>query len=247
MFCKYCGQKLEDTATFCSHCGAATKSDPVPPQCVPPVEEPTQHETPSVQYQGPAVQLDPKPSADPAAPVDPNALKNLKSYLQTSIIVGIIGIVLAILGVISLVLIGQIVSCLIIVAFGALLMYTGFGSRKSMDKLINEMTASGEIHAVLQDFSTATSLVNDKIRLGETYVFGKKKDNIVRYTDIRKLYQSIKKRNFVESSRTLDYVGADGNIHTLCDLYLKGKSDEDAAKIMLIVKTKNPNVQLGYK
>lgn len=239
MYCGYCGEKLEDRTPFCTHCGAATGAASA--QTAAPVT-PVQ-DAPGRQPKAPA----PQPVVQASGAADETALKEMKAYLQTSLIPAFIGIIIALFGLVSVISLGQIVASIIIVVFGAILIYSSLGSRKTMEKCMEELTASGELHAVLQDFSAATSLVNDKIRLGNTYVFGKKKDVVVRYTDIRKLYQSIKKKNFVENSRTLDYVGADGKTHTLCDLLLKGKSDEDMAKIMMVVKSKNPGVHLGYK
>lgn len=119
-------------------------------------------------------------------------------------------------------------------------------SRRACKKYLKEMAQSGEMERVLSDFSGAVPMVKDKIRLGDRYIYGKTKGQPVAYRDICRVYQHIEKRNFVENRRTLVYVDPQGKRQDLCDLLLHGKSDEDMKKIMIHIKLRNPNTQLGY-
>lgn len=181
--------------------------------------------------------------------------KKLKKYLGTEGIGWIIfGGLLVLLGLAFLVNLikGEVElkdswPALLFFGGGAGLIWMGYSFMRDRKKMYQELEESGEIQRVLADFETALPLVNDYVRLGQFYIFGKGKSLIVRYGEIRQVYQHITRRSFVESERYLKYVDNNGKVKDLCNLQLRGKSDEDVMRIMAVIKAKNPNVKLGYK
>lgn len=127
-----------------------------------------------------------------------------------------------------------------------LLIWSGHSSSQKFAAYIQDAESSGKLQELLNDFSRSYSMVGDNIRLGSKYIYGKKKGRPVSYSEIRKVYQYRHRTNFVEDYRQLQAVVNDGSTHILCDLKLRGKSDEDVAKIMGFIYHQNPNVHLGY-
>ena len=142
--------------------------------------------------------------------------------------------------------VGVILSILFLGA-GIGIIWQGISSSKKFQASIQEMGSTGELQLLLADFSRSCSMVGDNVRVGERYIFGKKKGYPVSYNDISKVYQSIHKTNFIEDSRSLEAVLTNGKVCTLCDLKTGGKSDEDVSKIMGYIRQQNPRVHLGYK
>ena len=79
-------------------------------------------------------------------------------------------------------------------------------SRKMM-KFLKESNIYGE--AVI-DFASAQPFLEDKIRIGSKYVFGRKCYAVLRYTDIVKLYQGIHTSKGREVGRELHAVDIAG-------------------------------------
>lgn len=136
---------------------------------------------------------------------------------------------------------------LVILGGGGVLIWLGWSTIQDRKKMFREMEETGEIQRVLSDFETALPLVNGNVRLGQHYIFGKGKARIIRYGEIRQVYQHITRRNFIESERCMKYVDSKGKTRDMCNLLLRGKSDEDVMRIMLVIQAKNPTVKLGYK
>ena len=129
---------------------------------------------------------------------------------------------------------------------GVGMFWSGISGHKEYKTKMAELENSGELGRLLSDFGAAQSFVDGKIRLGQTYIFGKGQGHWITYGEIRQVYQYVHKKNFVENGRQLRCVNSQGKTLTLCDLKLKGKSDEDVYKIVAIIKTKNPGVIIGY-
>lgn len=136
---------------------------------------------------------------------------------------------------------------LFMIVMGAVLIWSCISNAQSMNKLIAELEARGELDRIVEEFNSAEVLVKGKVRLGPNYIFGKGAGHLVRYENIRQVYQYVKKRNFSEVVRSLKYVDQNGKTRDLCELQLRGKSDEDVKKIMLAILAKNPMVKIGYK
>ena len=137
------------------------------------------------------------------------------------------------------------------IGYGIWLIWRGTSYVIKYTARIKEAELSGELETILSDFSRSRPMVIDKIRLGEKYIYGKKKGSPVSYSEIVKVYQSIHGTRSLgktfENERRLNAVLSDGSTRKLCNLMLWGDSDEDVGKIMAYIQQKNPSVHLGYK
>ena len=136
---------------------------------------------------------------------------------------------------------------LFILVMGAVVIWSCISNVRSLNRLFAELEERGELDRIVEEFNRAEVLVKGKVRLGPNYIFGKGAGHLVRYENIRQVYQYVKKRNFVEVVRSLKYVDQNGKTRDLCELQLRGKSDEDVQKIILAILSKNPMVKIGYK
>lgn len=181
--------------------------------------------------------------------------KKLKRYLSSQnwgLI--ILGSIFLIVGIGSLVILlpesdsvfKTLLTSLFVTGLGVLILWVSVSSIRELNAQLQAMEASGELARVLEDFAQGEVLVKGNVRLGKYYVFGKGSDRVIRYEEIRRVYQYIKKRNFVETTRCLKYVDPQGTTRDLCPLLLRGKSDEEALRIMNVIHSKNPTTQFGY-
>lgn len=136
---------------------------------------------------------------------------------------------------------------LFIAAMGGVIIWAAFSNMRELNNQFRELENAGKLDRIVEEFNRAEVLVKDKVRLGQNYIFGKGSGRLVRYEEIRQVYQYIKKRNFVEVVRSLKYVDNQGKTRDLCQLQLRGKSDEDVKKIVVAILSKNPMVKIGYK
>ena len=140
-----------------------------------------------------------------------------------------------------------IIISLLIAAAGVGIIFSQIRNAKKIRNFVADKEQSGQLPLLLNDFAGSQSLVGDKVRVGREYIFGKKQGVPIAYSQMRQVYQYIKKKNFVENQRELRCVLENGKTVTLCQLKLRGKSDEDVSKIMAFIHYKNPGVHLGYK
>ncbi len=136
---------------------------------------------------------------------------------------------------------------LFMMVMGGVVIWSCISNIRSLNRQFAELEAQGQLERIVEEFNRAEVLVKGKVRLGPNYIFGRGAGHLVRYENIRQIYQYVKKRNFVEVVRSLKYVDQDGKTRDLCELQLKGKSDEDVKKILLAILAKNPMVKIGYK
>ena len=97
------------------------------------------------------------------------------------------------------------------------------------------------------DFAKATPMRRDRVRFGDEWIFIKGNRMPVRYEEITRVYQYIHRTNFIENERALKYVDSKGKHKKLCNLELRDKSKDEMLKMVEIICTKNPSVQLGYR
>lgn len=141
----------------------------------------------------------------------------------------------------------EILLMLLFFALAIVPAYTTFSSRRKFTDYIRYAASSGELQVLLNDFTYGQSLADDNIRLGEKYIFCRKKGRPLGYNEITKVYQAIQKTNSAENRRTLEAVLTNGKTYVLCELKKHGGSDRDVSKILGYIQQKNPNVHLGYK
>ena len=114
-------------------------------------------------------------------------------------------------------------------------------------KFYEKLEKHGDLPQVVADFEGAVAMRKNTVRFGEHWVFMKGKEKLLAYEDIRQVYQYIHKSNFIENERALKYVNSKGKAKVLCKLELRGKSDEELAKMVAIILSKNPELKVGYR
>ena len=169
--------------------------------------------------------------------MNPETVKELKSYLNPGNAWKIAGIALVVLAAL----------CLIVSLLSAVLCLAGacgcFWRRRVADQIL-----TGRItEEILRDFAASHPMFDGELRVGNQYLFGKNSGAAVAYGDICRVYENIQKTAFLETNRNLMYKDASGKASSLCKLPLKGKAAEDVLKVMIFIRTKNPVVRLGYQ
>ena len=86
-----------------------------------------------------------------------------------------------------------------------------------------------------------------RILFGNNWIYKKGTARVITYSEIVQVYQFVQKTNFIESERMLKYVDTKGKTRTLCDLELRGRSDEELKQIIGMIYIKNPGIKVGYK
>lgn len=84
--------------------------------------------------------------------------------------------------------------------------------------MIKFLKSNSMYDEAIADFSTAQPFLDDHIRLGSKYAFGKHYCAVLKYTDIVKIYQRVRKDILVELDRELCVVDKSGNVWSLCKL-----------------------------
>ena len=153
---------------------------------------------------------------------------------QTYLAVAVIGGLVTLMGLFMMVM-------------GGVIIWSCISNILELNRQFAQLEEQGRLEAIVAEFDRAEVLVKGKVRLGPNYIFGRGAGHLVRYEDIRQVYQYVKKRNFAEVVRSLKYVDRNGKTRDLCELQLRGKSDEDVKKIMVMILSKNPMVKIGYK
>lgn len=118
---------------------------------------------------------------------------------------------------------------------------------KLLKSQLESMQSTGELDRVLQDFAAGQSVFDDNLRVGNYYLFGKKHGGVVRYGEIKQIYQHIQRTYFIETARSLQFVDVNGKTRVLCKLPLWDKAKTQVLQVMAFVQSKNPTVKLGYK
>lgn len=136
---------------------------------------------------------------------------------------------------------------LFVAVMGGVVIWSAISGMRELNNQFRELESSGQLDRIVEEFNRAEVLVKDKIRLGQNYIFGKGSNRLMRYEEIQQVYQYVKKRNFVETVRTLKCVDRQGKTRDLCQLQLKGKSDEEVKRIVAAIWQRNPGVKIGYK
>ena len=124
-----------------------------------------------------------------------------------------------------------------------------FWDYRKMMKFLRDSSIYGD--AVI-DFASAKSFVDDRIRLGSKYVFGRNCYAVLRYTDIIKVYQHVRKKNFSEWNRELRADDISGKSWCICKLkphskLTPGKNDMQDNKLyeaLSVMRTKNNAINI---
>ena len=100
------------------------------------------------------------------------------------------------------------------------LLLTGFAfvPLLSYRRMINFLKRNGLYQEAVYDFVSAKPFMNDRMRMGDKYIFCRRKCVILRYSDIRRVYHNSDFERGQETSRTLNAIDTSGNVWFLCDL-----------------------------
>ncbi len=181
--------------------------------------------------------------------------QDLKKYL-TSYSPGIIGfIMLAISTVMFILLVGELPEADAIAFFLLLLIAMGLVGlfmigacicdSIKLSKWLNEMEALGQLALVLEDFAGAQVFFKNELRLGNTYIFGKKSGKVYTYSYIARVYQGVHITNGVESGRDLRVGTRSGKTLVLCHIMTDVAAQIEIQTAMLIIATKDSSIIVG--
>lgn len=172
--------------------------------------------------------------------------KTLEKYLRPSSALTVIGVILLAFGIV-IGAAGAVLVLLLELVVGALLLWVGLSPVKTLKKQLEELETQGRLPGVIREFESGKQFLKDKLRLGPTYILGKKSGVVLTYDQVKKIYQHVHRTNFVEDRREIRVETTEGKIISLCPLPLKGKGDEELVRIISVIKTMNPGVHIGYK
>jgi len=179
--------------------------------------------------------------------------KEIKSYTRSSyglLFVGVFFLGLGLLGF-AVDVASPIGMLLLMFALGAACSAPYFIGQRRLNKAIEEYEAQYGADALVKDFNASRPVINDHLRLGEEWLFGKRTATIVRYEQIKKIYMYVHRTNGVEDRRALKIETAAGKTLELCNLPTKGvfkkQNHPDVETILKVILIKNPSVHVGYK
>lgn len=172
--------------------------------------------------------------------------KGLEKFLYPSSTVLVVGIVMAVFGI--LLLVNSIfLPALLALPIGGLCIWTGWSTIADCKKQLDSLEASGQLDGVIREFASGRPFFKNKLRVGPTYILGKKSGRVLTHSEVRKVYQHVHKTNFVEDRREIRVETADGKIVSVCQIPVKGKGDQELLQVISIMKTMNPGIYIGYK
>lgn len=175
-------------------------------------------------------------------------LNEIKLYLKPkgNVLLLVLGIFMVFMGCFVFTAEIEFIICLLPLLLGLFLVAVGVHALMDYPQYIQSLKNSGQIPQIYQDFSTAQSVYQDKLRFGRYGLFARNHGKIIFYNDITRVYQYIHRTNFVEDRRELKFINRKGHELTLCPLKTRGRSDEDMHLIVAMLLQKNPSIQVGY-
>ena len=117
----------------------------------------------------------------------------------------------------------------------------------ALKQYFEQVQSNGTASQIVADFVNARSFFDDRLKLGERYVFGKRSGRILSYYDLQNVYQYIHKTNFVEDRRALRVNTNSNETVDICKMKLRGKSDDELMIVVMEMLKKNNRITVGYK
>jgi len=224
MFCHNCGKQIPDDTRFCRYCGAAQGGVQRAP--------------------APAAPPQPQPAPQPVRsnlPVDEAAFRK---YVSPRVFPAFIVIcVITIFCWLSM-------SSEALVIFAALMVVLGIPyliGKSRVSNFIAKMRANGTYEPVLREFAAASSMLDDKVRCSENYIFQKGSTKFYAWQDICWIYRFNRKYLFI-TYKSLVMVGdRTGTVGPFCSLKIGNQAGTEEMKALAArIRTKNPALLLGY-
>ena len=165
--------------------------------------------------------------------------KNENSFIR------LFGVFVFAVGVFSFTIPGGLDMSLLTTLGGAAMFFLFRSKTYSSYKNFLSLTAStGELDEIIKDFGASRSMADDRIRLGENYLYSKQGGRPIKYAELKKVYvHSAQKTSIV--ARNLNGVTADGTNLLLCEFIVRDsakKPHPDEAAILQHIKSKNPYI-----
>lgn len=148
----------------------------------------------------------------------------------------------------------KILGIIVFVVGGILIVLMLWAMVSTIIRLVREIKYNRTVareEETVRDFDSAAQFFDDRLRLGKKYIFGISSGRIIPYTDVERIYQTVKKTSYIsEQKRTFDCellkdVDSTYNTYTLCRLQIYGKSDKEAAKAAALIASINPQIKFG--
>ena len=122
-------------------------------------------------------------------------------------------------------------------------------------EMINFLKNNNIYAEAVFDFSSAIPFLNDRIRLGNRYIFGRNFCVVLRYSDIHRIYQYVRRVHLTERNRELHAVDNSGKVWSLCKLKvhseflpMKNKiSDKELIEVLSFMLYKNRKIVIGHQ
>lgn len=108
--------------------------------------------------------------------------------------------------------------CLMVLCVGLFMMWLSFSPFRDYRKMMKFFTDSGIYHEAAADFISAQSFMNDRMRMGNKYIFCRRLCTVIRYNDICRVYQHSFEDEVTERTRELRASDTSGRVWTLCGL-----------------------------
>lgn len=109
-------------------------------------------------------------------------------------------------------------------------------------RVMRSLKDSGIYYEAVTDFPSAKSFLNDNIRLGSKYMFGKNCCTIIRYADICRVYQEVLSDANSERSRQLVAIDASGNKWILCALDGYDENQPGLSDVLGLMQGRNSRI-----
>ena len=89
--------------------------------------------------------------------------------------------------------------------------------------------------------------MNNNVRVGESYIFGKKSGKLIKYSDIDCAHHFVRKNNYYKVNRFIEIFTFDGSRIKLCKVSGTDDNVSCCDEIINTITQKNPNVKMMKK
>ena len=113
-------------------------------------------------------------------------------------------------------------------------------------RMINFLKQKNIYREAIADFPVARPFMNNRIRLGDKFVFGGNYCTILRYTDISRIYQYVDKKSLFYG-RQLHAFDISGKFWRLCSLRVLTENQPGLNDVLDFIMSKNPRVAIDYR
>ena len=129
---------------------------------------------------------------------------------------------------------------------GLFMMYFSLFPFRNYKKMINFLRNNGIYQEAISDFISAKPFMNDRIRMGNKYIFCGRQCVILRYYDICKLSQDSYETEAGERSRSLKADDISGNVWYLCALKLNTDNQPGLKEAVDFTLSKNSRIVIDF-